>query len=367
MCFAKGFLMEQKNRKKERREGTIALFGLPIVVAMVVASWLTWHTFSPTKAAKAAAAYTTKTLVVAQDGSGQYSTVQAAVNAVPANNTVRTIIYIKDGTYNEVVTVPANKPFITFAGQDENKTIISYNNYSGKAMPGGGTYNTATSASVFIEAPDFLATNLTIQNTAGDVGQAVAADVEGDRANFYKVRFLGWQDTLLAWQGRQYYNNVYVQGRTDYVFGDATAYFNDSEFYNLKGWNITAQYRQNGSETTGFVFSNCVIKGTPANSTTLGRPWGPYARVVFLNTSMDSSIESVGWQNWTSTSTNYLNSYFAEYNSSGAGANPNARVSWSHQLSSSQAAAYSVNSFLNQDGWLNTSESFLNWLLANYP
>lgn len=314
-----------------------------------------------------AATYTVKTLVVAKDGSGQYSTVQAAVNAVPANNTTRTVIYIKNGTYTEVVTVPSNKPFITFAGQDENKTVISYNNYSGKPMPGGGTYNTANSASVFINATDFLAVNLTFQNTAGDVGQAVAIDVAGDRANFYHVRFLGWQDTLLAWKGRQYYNSVYVAGRTDYIFGDATAYFYQCQIQSLNGWGITAQYRQTASETTGYVFDSCNITGTPANSTILGRPWGPYARVVYLNTSMDSSIVPAGWANWSSTSNNYKTAYFAEYNSSGAGANPSARVSWSHQLTASQAQQYSVNNFLNQDGWLNSAETFLNWLLQNYP
>jgi pectinesterase len=314
-----------------------------------------------------AATYTIKTLVVAKDGSGQYSTVQAAVNAVPANNTVRTVIYIKDGTYTEVVTVPSNKPFITFAGQDESKTVIAYNNYSGKAMPGGGTYTTGNSASVFINATDFLAVNLTFQNTAGDVGQAVAIDVAGDRANFYHVRFLGWQDTLLAWKGRQYYNSVYVAGRTDYIFGDATAYFYQCQIQSLNGWSITAQYRQNASETTGYVFDGCNITGTPANSTILGRPWGPYARVVFLNTAMDASIEPAGWANWTSTSTNYVHSYFAEYKSTGAGANPSARVSWSHQLTATQAQQYSVNNFLNQDGWLNSSETFLNWLLQNWP
>ncbi len=313
-----------------------------------------------------AATYTVKTLVVAQDGSGQFSTVQAAVNAVPANNTTRTVIYIKDGTYKEVVTVPSNKPFITFAGQDESKTILTYNNYHGETKPGGGTFGTGDSASVFIEATDFLAVNLTFQNTAGNVGQAVAINVEADRANFYHVRFLGWQDTLLAWKGRQYYNSVYIDGKTDYIFGDATAYFNNCQIQSLDGWGITAQYRQSASETTGYVLSGCTITGTPTNSTILGRPWGPYARVVYLNCSLDASIKPAGWSNWDTTS-NYKTAYFAEYNSTGPGANPSARVSWSHQLTATQAQQFSVNNFLNQDGWLNSAETFLNWLLANYP
>ncbi len=340
--------------------------GTKIALVWMSSIFLLFALFGGIASTAKAATYTIKTLVVAKDGSGNYSTVQAAVNAVPSNNTTRTVIYIKDGTYDEVVTVPSNKPFITFAGQDENKTIITYNNYSGKPMPGGGTYNTATSASVFINAPDFLAVNLTFQNTAGAVGQAVAIDVAGDRANFYHVRFLGWQDTLLAWKGRQYYNSVYIDGRTDYIFGDATAYFNQCQIQSLNGWGITAQYRQSASETTGYVFDGCNITGTPSDSTILGRPWGPYARVVFLNTSMDASIKPAGWANWDNTS-NYKTAYFAEYNSSGAGANPSARVSWSHQLSAIQAQQYSVNNFLNQDGWLNSSETFLNWLLQHWP
>jgi pectinesterase len=289
------------------------------------------------------------------------------VDAVPNNNTTRTVIYIKNGTYKEVVTVPAGKPYITFAGQDKNNTILTYDNYHGKAMPGGGTYGTGTSASVFIEASDFTAVNVTFQNTAGSIAQAVAINVTGDRALFYQDRFLGWQDTLYAHTGRQYYDNVYVDGRTDYIFGDATAYFHQCQLYNLDGWSITAQNRASASETTGYVFDSCTITGTPANSTILGRPWGPYSRVVYLTCSMDASIKPAGWANWSSTSTNYLHSYYAEYNSTGAGANPQARVSWSHQLTASQAAQFSVKNFLNQDGWLDNAQAFLNWLLAHYP
>src|SRR5258707_715536 len=197
----------------------IALVGL---CSLCMALFLVYAPSAGFTGTAGAATYSVRTLVVAQDGSGQFTTVQAAVNAVPANNTARTVIYIKDGTYKQVVTVPSNKPFVTFAGQDENKTILTYNNYHGEAKPGGGTFGTGDSASVFIEATDFLAVNLTFQNTAGSVAQAVAINVEADRANFYHVRFLGWQDTLLAWQGRQYYDSVYVDGRTDYIFGDAT-------------------------------------------------------------------------------------------------------------------------------------------------
>ncbi len=311
------------------------------------------------------AASAARTLVVAQDGSGQYTTVQSAINAVPVNASGWSLIYIKNGTYKEVVTVPSNKPRVSFIGQDESKTVITYNNYASKTRPDGTTYGTDGSASIFIQGSDFFAYNLTFQNSAGNAGQAVALNVSGDRAIFKNVRILGWQDTLYAKSGRQYYSNADIEGVTDYIFGDATAFFDQCQLHNLKGWSITAQSRISASETTGYVFNHCTITGAPSNSTILGRPWRPYARVVYLNCSMDASIESAGWNDWGNAA-NQSTAYFAEYNSTGSGANPSARVSWSHQLTSSQAAQFSLNTFLNQDGWLTTNNQYVNWVINHF-
>lgn len=319
-----------------------------------------WHTTIPAFATSAA-----RTLVVAKDGSGQYTTVQSAVNAVPDNDSGWSLIYIKNGTYKEVVTVPTTKTHVSFVGQDESKTIITYDNYASKTKSDGTTYGTDGSASVFLKGNDFFAYNLTFQNSAGNVGQAVALNVSGDRIVFQKVRVLGWQDTLYAKSGRQYYLNADIEGVTDYVFGDATAFFDQCQLHNLSGWSITAQSRSSASETTGYVFNQCTITGTPSNSTILGRPWRAYARVVYLSCSMDASIEPAGWNDW-GNSANQSTAYFAEYNSTGAGANPSARVSWSHQLTSSQAAQFSVNNFLNQDGWLTTANQYVNWVINHF-
>lgn len=316
--------------------------------------------FRPGTAFAASAA---RTLVVAKDGSGQYTTVQAAVNAIPANSTGWSLIYIKNGTYSEVVTV--NKPFVSFYGQSETGTIITFNNHSGEAKPGGGTFGTADSATVFLQANNFQAYNLTIQNSAGNVGQALAVSATGDSIVFYQTRLLGWQDTLYAGTGRQYYDHADIEGVTDYIFGDATAVFDNCQLHNLAGWSITAQSRTSTSETTGYVFNNCTITGTPASSTILGRPWRPYARVVYLNCSMDSSIKPTGWDDWGNTA-NELTAYFAEYNSTGAGANAASRDTWTHQLTAAQAAQYSVASFLNQDGWLTVAEEYLGWMLKHF-
>lgn len=313
----------------------------------------------------AQAASTTK-IIVAKDGSGNYTTVQAAVNAVPSNNKNHVVIYIKNGTYQEVVTVPPDKPYITFYGQSEKGTIITYNNYHGKAKPGGGTYGTNDSSSVFIEATDFSAYNLTFQNTAGAVGQAVAMNVTGDRAIFDNCQFLGWQDTLYAHTGRQYYENSYITGRVDYVFGDATAVFQNTEFYNVNsnGGTVTAQNRSSASETTGYVLINDTIDGALANSTYLGRPWGPYARVIVRDSTIGSDIKAAGWENW-STADYHKTAYFAEYNNTGPGSSTSGRISWAHQLTASEAQQYTVNNFLNQDGWLTTAENYLNSVISS--
>lgn len=304
-------------------------------------------------------------LIVAQDGSGNYTSIQSAVDAIPAGNPNHTVIYIKSGTYKEIVTVPANKPYVTFFGQDENNTIITYDNYHNKQKPGGGTYGTDGSASVFIAGDHFTAIHVTFQNTAGRVGQAVALSVSADAAYFSNCKFHGWQDTLYAKSGRQYYSNSYIDGNIDYVFGDATATFENTEFYNLggNGGAVTAQKRSSASETTGFVLSNDTFDGAVPNAVYLGRPWGPYGRVIVMNSQLGADIVAAGWKNW-STADYHLTAYFAEFNNTGPGASTANRISWSHQLTGQETQQYSVDAFLNQDGWLTNAKQALNALIA---
>jgi pectinesterase len=204
---------------------------------------------------------------------------------------------------------------------------------------------------------------MTFQNTAGQVGQAVAINVTADASYFDNCKFHGWQDTLYAHRGRQYYSNSYIDGNTDYVFGNATAVFENTEFYSLgnKGSAITAQKRMSASETTGFVLINDKIDGAFANSSHLGRPWGPYARVIVMNSQIGPDITAAGWKNW-STADYHLTAYFAEYNNTGPGSNTSNRISWSHQLTAAEAKQYSVDKFLNQDGWLTSTKQALNSL-----
>ncbi|GGF22498.1 pectinesterase family protein [Flavobacterium limi] len=278
-------------------------------------------------------------IVVAKDGSGNYSSVQAAVNAAPSNSSARTKIYIKNGTYYEVITVPSNKTNLTLIGQSSTGTILTYNNYASKINPATGTaYGTSNSASTFINGAGFYALNLTFANSSGPVGQAVAVRSTADKAVFKNCRFLGNQDTYYPHSGRSYHENCYFEGTTDFIFGGAIAYFQNCQLYTKGGSSITAANTASHL-AYGFVFNNCQITGSGSNITDLGRPWGGYASVTFMNTSMTNAIKAAGWNDWGNAA-NQATARFAEYNNSGAGNVPASRVSWSKKLTAAQATSY---------------------------
>jgi pectinesterase len=284
-------------------------------------------------------------IVVAKDGSGNYTTVQSAVNAAPSNSSARTEIYIKNGTYYEVITVPSNKTNLTFIGQSSTGTILTYNNYASKINPATGTaYGTSNSASTFINGAGFYALNLTFANSSGPVGQAVAVRSTADKAVFKNCRFLGNQDTYYPHSGRSYHENCYFEGTTDFIFGGAIAYFQNCQLYTKGGTSVTAANTASHLGY-GFVFNNCQITGSGSNITDLGRPWGGYASVTFMNTSMTNAIKAAGWNDWGNAA-NQATARFAEYNNSGAGNVPASRVSWSKKLTASQAASYTKSNVL---------------------
>jgi pectin methylesterase-like acyl-CoA thioesterase len=278
-------------------------------------------------------------IIVAKDGSGNYTTVQAAVNAAPSNSSARTKIYIKNGTYYEVITVPSNKTNLTFIGQSSTGTILTYNNYASKINPATGTaYGTSNSASTFINGAGFYALNLTFANSSGPVGQAVAVRSTADKAVFKNCRFLGDQDTYYSHSGRSYHENCYFEGTTDFIFGGAIAYFQNCQLYTKGGTSLTAANTASHL-AYGFVFNNCQITGSGTNLTDLGRPWGGYASVTYMNSSMSSAIKAEGWNDWGNVA-NQATARFAEYNNSGAGNVPASRVSWSKKLTAAQSASY---------------------------
>ncbi|HWP39781.1 MAG TPA: pectinesterase family protein, partial [Tepidisphaeraceae bacterium] len=196
-----------------------------------------------------------------------------------------------------------------------------------------------------------IAENLTFENSAGDnAGVALAMYVDADRAIFNNVRFLGWQDTLRSEKGRHFFLNCYIEGDVDFIYGKGQAFFQDCTLYAKSGGYITAQGRESASETNGFVFRNATVTGSaPKSSVYLGRPWQPYARVIFLQSQLGEIINPAGWATWSGN--NHLTSYFAEFANTGPGA-AGPRVSWSYQLTAEQAAQYTMSAWLGgSDNW----------------
>ncbi|MFC7532609.1 pectinesterase family protein [Actinoplanes sp. GCM10030250] len=287
----------------------------------------------------------TGSFTVAADGTGTYRTVQAAIDAVGANNTSRQTITIKPGTYREIVTIPSNKPFITLkGGGDTNDDVVIVNNHSS-----AGGYGTSGSATLFANGKDSGATNLTISNDYGEGSQAVAANLNADKLVFDNVRFLGAQDTLLVNSGRSYVKGGYVEGTVDFIFGGGTAVFNGTKIYQKRasGGPITAA-KTDAANAYGFLFYKATVTGATNNTTQLGRPWGPAAQVLFRESSLSATIKTA--QPWTDMSGNtWQNARFFEYANTGSGATTNSNRP---QMSASTAANYTPQKYLaGSDNW----------------
>jgi len=285
-----------------------------------------------------------KKWIVAQDGSGDFSTVQAAFDAVPVNNKKPVVIFVKKGRYHEKLRLEASKSFVRLVGEEKFGTVLTYNDHSGKVNAAGDTINTATSQTVLIEASDFSAYDITFENSAGKTaGQAVAVQASGDRAVFRNCRFLGDQDVLFTPRGgtRQYYQDCYIEGTTDFIFGAATAWFEKCHIHSKRNSHVTAASTPQGV-AFGYVFRDCVLTAdTSISKVTLGRPWRPYASVTYLNCYLDRHIIPEGWNNWRNPE-NEKTARYAEWNSFGPGAPAGKRHGWTRQLSAGEAAAITL-------------------------
>ncbi|GAB3332915.1 pectinesterase family protein [Hymenobacter humi] len=286
------------------------------------------------------------TITVAQDGSGNFRTLQEAVDAVPNQSQQPVTIFVKKGTYREKLVVPTLKTRIRLVGEGAENTVITFDDHTGDAA-GHNTYN---SHSVLVQANDFTAENLTFENTAGyTAGQAVALHLEGDRCTFRNCRMVGNQDVLFlaADNRRQYFKDCYIEGTTDFIFGSSTAVFDHCTIKSKKNSFITAA-STTPQQPFGFVFLNCKLTADTAlaKKVYLGRPWRPNAKVVYINTEMGSHIVPAGWDNWKNPE-NEKTAYFAEYKSTGPGANPKARVAWSHQLTGKEARRYTLKAIFD--------------------
>jgi pectinesterase len=290
-------------------------------------------------------------LTVAPDGSGQFRTVQEAIMAVPSGSRENpVVIHIKPGIYRELIYVQREKCFFKLAGENPTNTILTFNLYAGITNAEAGPIGTFRTPSTTIDADDFTAENLTFENSAGPVGQALAIRVDGDHAVFRNCRFLGWQDTILLNRGRQYFENCHIAGQTDFIFGAATAWFEKCEIHALRDGYLTAASTPQ-DQPFGFVFSNCKITGEPGVKSFLGRPWRIYASTIYLNCEMSDMVRPEGWNDWKKPETHQTARY-AEFNSNGPGANPKARVGWAKQLTDAGVEKITLKYVLGgSDGW----------------
>lgn len=293
--------------------------------------------------------------VVAKDGSGDFFTVQEAVNASPDFcSSHETSIYVKDGIYEEKLTVPANKQTLHLIGQSAENTVIRWGDYARMPGPKGVEIGTFATPTAFLHGNDFLAENITFENSAGegkDIGQAVAVTVNADRAAFINCRFLGCQDTIytMGKGQRQYFRDCWIEGTTDFIFGASTCWFENCTILSKRDSYITAASTPQGAEF-GYVFHNCrLIHNERASKVYLGRPWRNHAKTVFLNCEMDSHIRKEGWHNWNKPFAEKT-AFYAEYGSKGPGAaSAKDRVKWSHILKDKEAAKYTPDNVLKPD------------------
>ncbi|WP_164891110.1 pectinesterase family protein [Botryobacter ruber] len=318
-------------------------------------------------------------MVVALDGSGDFIKIQDAINAVPSNSERRTVIYIKRGLYNtEKLIVPGDKKNVTFIGESRDETIISYHIFdcaTGKCPTADAAKwtgeNIRTSATITLQGDGFRAENLTFQNTAGPVGQALALTVKSDKNIFLNCNFLGYQDTIYLWDAgkRSYFENCLVLGRTDYIYGAGIAWFEECEIRSWGGGWITAPSTPR-SQPFGYVFNECRFTyatnspraGDDGAMVRIGRPWHEYPKVTIMNSYMTEKIHPEGWgdkwgMDYSDTSPDL---HLYEYNNNGPGADMSGRANWAglKALTAEEAATYTIQNVMGgSDNWDPTAQA----------
>jgi pectinesterase len=291
------------------------------------------------------------------DGTTEFPTIQMALDHHPLpGRGGRVSIEIAPGTYRERLNVTQNHENITLVGMGKTPDEVVITN-SLNAKQAGGTFFTET---VEVNGTGFEAENVTFENSAGNTGQAVAVAVRADRVVFKHCRFLGHQDTLFADYGRQYYVDSYIEGGVDFIFGNAAAVFEHDEIHANGPGYLTAQSRTSAEQRTGFVIVDSkVTSGLDEDSTEdakrsgifLGRPWRPFARVVFMGTELPAEIRAEGWNNWGNPA-NEATAWFAEFGNTGPGAETSGRVRWAHRLGAAEARRFRPRVFLaGADHW----------------
>jgi len=286
-------------------------------------------------------------VVVAQDGTGDFFTLKEAVDVIPDYNNGTFKIRLSEGVYREKISIPWTKRNVLLYGA--GKAVVSWDDYANRKNIKGQNMGTSGSATIYFGADNWTVDNITFENTAGRVGQAVAVQTLGNNLRFRNCRFLGNQDTLytrgtgnsnekIGGERWNYFDNCYIEGTTDFIFGAAAAIFRNCEIRSLSDSYVTAASTVEEQEV-GYIFFNCRL--TAAEGVTkcyLGRPWRPYAKTIFINCELGEHITAEGWQAW-SNKDNPSTTYYAEYGSKGKGAVKKGRIEWSHQLTKKEAQA----------------------------
>lgn len=283
-------------------------------------------------------------IVVARDGTGDYRTLTEAIEAIRAFMDYKVTVHIRNGIYKEKLIVPSWLQNVEFVGEDIEKTVITYDDHA--RIDNMGTFRTYT---LKVEGNDITFRNLTIENNAEPLGQAVALHTEGDRLMFINCRLLGNQDTVYTGTAGTclYFRNCYIEGTTDFIFGPSTALFEDCTLYSKRNSYITAASTPKDIKV-GYVFVGCKLCAAPGvDKVYLGRPWRPYAATFFIRCEMGGHICPDGWDNWRNAE-NEKTARYGEYGNTGAGASTQQRVKWAKQLSPATAEQLSNPKYIFQ-------------------
>lgn len=295
------------------------------------------------------------TIFVARDGTAEFRNIDDAIEVCRAFMEYHKVIFVKKGIYKEKLILPSWLTNIEICGEDRDNTIITYDDHANVFIPGTdrkmGTFRTYT---VRVDGNDITFRNITIENNAARLGQAVALHTQGDRLAFVNCRILGNQDTVYTGgiNTRLYFKDCHIEGTTDFIFGPSMAWFENCTILSRTDSYITAASTPQDVEY-GYVFNRCkIVAAEGVSKVYLGRPWRPYAHTLFMNCQLGKHILPVGWHNWSNTQ-NEKTTRYCEYDNHGEGAATKERAAWTRQLTKKEAAKVTLeNVFRQNGGWI---------------
>ncbi|KAM0923528.1 hypothetical protein ACQ4PT_005470 [Festuca glaucescens] len=303
------------------------------------------------------------TYVVDPKGSGDYKTINAALEAIPEGNTRRVILDLKPGEYREKVFLNLSKPYVTFKSDPLNPAIIAWSDTAATVGKDGKPVGTVGSTTCAIEADYFVAYGVVFKNDAplakpgAKGGQAVALRVFGTKAAFYNCTIDGGQDTLYDHKGLHYFKDCVIRGSVDFIFGFGRSFYEGCKIISIvkEVAVLTAQQRTKtieGAIESGFSFKNCTIKGESGGQIYLGRAWGDSSRVVYAFTEMSKEVVPVGWDGWSIKAPESSGIYYGEFKCSGPGSDAKKRVGWAQDLTEAQAKPFIGTHYVFGDSWI---------------